>query len=320
MMHGEVLSNAGGETVTSSEHEHRLYRTILNQLSEPVYFVDRERRITFWNRAAAELSGYSVERILGTRCSDGMLCHVDEAGTHLCSGGCPLDATMRDGTPRTAKVYLTHADGHRIPIEVTTQPVRNDRGEIVGAVESFTDHRPRLSELERLRQLEREAFIDPLTGIGNRRFTEQVIAQRLDENRRYGWPFGVLFVDLDRFKTINDRWGHSVGDRVLKMAATTLVNTLRSFDFAGRWGGEELLAVLTNVDHTVLATVAERFRTMVAAGRVVENDEPVAVTVSVGAALARPNDTVETLVGRADELMYRSKRNGRNRVTVQPEP
>jgi diguanylate cyclase (GGDEF)-like protein/PAS domain S-box-containing protein len=306
--------------VTTINPNHQLYRAILDSLSEAVYFVDRSRRITYWNRAAEELTGYSANRIVGTSCPDGLLCHVDDAGTHLCQSGCPLTATMNDGASRHVEVYLKHAEGHRVPVRVRTQPVRADDGEIIGAVESFSDSRPRLSELERLRQLERDAFVDPLTGIGNRRYTEKVIGGRLEEQRRYGWPFGVLFIDLDSFKEINDRRGHVVGDRVLTMAAATLINTLRPFDFAGRWGGEELVAVLANADREVLGAVGERYRTLVASGRVLDNAEHVAVTVSIGAAVARCGDTMETLIERADQLMYASKRSGRNRVTLEPEP
>lgn len=125
----------------------------------------------------------------------------------------------------------------------------------------------------------------------------------------------MLFIDVDRFKEINDRHGHAVGDRALSVVAKTLRAAARSFDLVGRWGGEEFVAVLVNVDGRRLAAIAGRFHTLVASSRLSIDGGHTTVTVSVGATLADPRDTAEELVGRADGLMYRSKEAGRNRVT-----
>jgi diguanylate cyclase (GGDEF)-like protein len=194
----------------------------------------------------------------------------------------------------------------------------DDCGRVVGAVESFIDASPLQSALERISILEREALMDGLTGIGSRRFLEINLSARLDEMVRYGWPFSVLFVDIDHFKDVNDTYGHEVGDRVLAMVAKTLAGALRSFDLAGRFGGEEMLAVLPNIGRErPLTEVAERVRRLVEASYLTLDDgRLVAVSVSIGATMARPGDTVQSLVTRADGAMYASKQQGRNRVTV----
>ena len=138
---------------------------------------------------------------------------------------------------------------------------------------------------------------------------------------RYGWPFGVLFVDIDRFKEVNDTLGHEVGDRVLRMVARTLSADQRSFDLLGRWGGEEFLVILTNVTDEGLWSIAERSRIRVqesSAG--LEDGQSVSVTVSIGGTMAEKGDTLESLVRRADRRMYLSKSAGRNRVTVLAAP
>ncbi len=172
--------------------------------------------------------------------------------------------------------------------------------------------------LERIAQLEKMAYLDTLTGVANRRFTEMTLHSRLDERHRYGWSFGVMFIDVDHFKNVNDQHGHAVGDQVLAMVAKTLSNSVRSFDFVGRWGGEEFLAILANVDAAELHTFANRIRALVEQSHLAvgSGDQQVRVTVSIGATITRPDDSLTTLVRRSDEFMYASKKAGRNCVTL----
>ncbi|GAG00076.1 unnamed protein product, partial [marine sediment metagenome] len=122
--------------------------------------------------------------------------------------------------------------------------------------------------------------------------------------------------DIDHFKRVNDSHGHDAGDAVLKTVARTLLESSRGFDILGRWGGEEFLGLVQNVDEDHLGVVSERLRALVAASSVRHGDAEIRVTVSIGATLARTDDTPERLVKRADSVMYESKRAGRNRVTL----
>ena len=288
------------------------YRNLLDGLADGVYLVDRDRTITFWNKAAERITGYTADEIVGLHCGEEVLNHTDAEGRSLCALDCPLAATTADGAERQTEVYLRHRDGHRLPVRVRATPMLDADGRVIGAVEVFDDSSAQLSSLQRLRELEEMALIDSLTGLGNRRYTEMTVSARLDETKRYGWPFGVLFVDIDRFKRVNDALGHSVGDEVLGMVGRTLQNSLRPFDFLGRWGGEEFVAVVVNVEADQLRPVAERARALVARSRLTRDEGPVEVTVSIGATIARKEDTPETLVSRADRLMYQAKRAGRN--------
>jgi diguanylate cyclase (GGDEF)-like protein/PAS domain S-box-containing protein len=291
------------------------FRTLLESFSDGVYFVDPERRITYWNSAAERISGYAAGEVVGTFCFNETLMHVDCAGTRLCHNGCPLAATLADGEPREAEVFLHHKNGHRVPVQVRVAPVRDDSGRVTGAVEVFNDNTAGIVALQRIEELQAVAYIDALTGVANRGFTEITLRAKLEEMERFGWPFGVLFIDVDRFKTINDGHGHDVGDRVLATVARTLAGNARSFDLVGRWGGEEFLVIAVNVDEPKLCSLAERFRLLVAGSSAPTPGGGVGVTISVGAALARLGDDGAAVVGRADAAMYESKRSGRNRVT-----
>jgi len=213
------------------------YKDLVDNLYDGVYFVDLDRRITYWNRGAERITGYSAAQVVGCRCSDNLLMHVDYLGTGLCGAGCPLAATCLDGRAREAEVFLRHRDGHRVPVQVRASPMRDAEDRIVGAVEVFTD-RSTQSDLEhRAEELRRMALLDHLTEVANRRYLEMLIESRLAELERYGWPLGVLFVDVDHFKEVNDTYGHTAGDHVLRMVARTLASAARSFDVVGRWGG-----------------------------------------------------------------------------------
>lgn len=292
------------------------YRTLLDGLAEGVYFVDRDRRITYWNHGAERITGRPAAEVLGRRCRDNVLVHTDETGRNLCHEGCPLLATMQDGMPREVEVYLRHRDGHRVPVIVRASPIRR-RGVIIGAVESFDDNTKRMAALEQIRELEELAFVDPLTELPNRRLVEALLRSRLDELERYGWPVGIAILDVDGFKGVNDRFGHDAGDAALRMVARTLAGAARSFDVVGRYGGDEFLAVLAGVDEGRLRSATERLRALVARSQLELRERPLGVTVSCGASLARPGDDVRDVIERADAALLRAKRAGRNRVVLE---
>lgn len=294
----------------------KLFQQVLEKLDEGVYVCDDERRILFWNKGAEQLTGYSAEEVIGSHCFDELLLHVDEEGTNLCREGCPLSETMRSGQDQQRLVYLHHKQGHRVPVRVRTMPLRDDGGAINGAVEIFSSRSYQKDMLERISQLEREALIDPLTNLVNRRHLEASLDTRLAEQQRYGWRFGVLFIDIDHFKRVNDSHGHEVGDLLLRLVAMTLSNSMRPFDLVGRWGGEEFVAIVTKVTPQQLEHIAERARILVAESDILQDGQRLSVTISTGATMARSDDTVDTLIRRADRLMYASKTAGRNRTTT----
>jgi diguanylate cyclase (GGDEF)-like protein/PAS domain S-box-containing protein len=290
------------------------YQALLEELIEGIYYVDRDRNILFWNRAAERITGFTKKEVIGKSCRDNLLIHVDDGGRHLCLDSCPLQAALDDGEPREAEVFLHHKDGHRVPVFVRICPIRSEEDGVVGAVELFSDNSARLEMTGKLAVLEREVQIDPLTQAANRRYTEHVLHACYDEYRRFSWPFAVLFVDVDNFKAVNDTFSHEIGDRVLSMVAKTLMSNVRSFDHVGRWGGEEFLVILKNLDYRTMTVTAEKLRLLVSHSIFWHGERAVSVTVSIGAALVNDRDDPASLVGRADRLMYQSKEGGRNRV------
>lgn len=294
-----------------------IYRNVLDTIVDGVYFVDNEHRIVLWNKGAEQISGYGTDEVIGRCCADNILCHIDDQGTSLCVHSCPLAATITDGHPRTTDMYLHHKDGHRVSVEAKISPLRDENGNIVGAVEVFSDNSVKIAALQRIDRLVEESLIDPLTKVGNRRYIDITVGARFDEMNRYNWPFALVMCDVDHFKAINDTYGHAVGDEMLVTVSQTLQTAVRSFDFIGRWGGEEFLICLPNVgDPETLRQIVERFRALIGASSVAIGGKELSVTASFGATLVSREETANTVFKRVDALLYRSKQEGRNRVTV----
>jgi diguanylate cyclase (GGDEF)-like protein/PAS domain S-box-containing protein len=292
------------------------FRHVVDSLPDGVYVTDRERRITYWNRAAEVLTGYTAQEVLGKQCSDNFLMHMDDCGCLLCQGDCPLSRTLADGLPHRADVYLHHKSGHRVPVEVRVRPICGGNGEVVGAIEVFSDNSRQRAVREKLKELAKFAFLDPASQVGNRNYLEQQLFQHLDQFSAFGASFGIMLADLDKFKSINDSYGHAAGDAVLVSIAKTMSNCLRASDVVGRWGGDEFLAIFPGITRPFLANVCEKVRRLVAHSTVPVDGTQIQVTISVGAAMVAPGDSAESLLKRADIQLYASKQSGRNRVSL----
>jgi len=292
------------------------YHDLLNNLFDGVYYVDSERKITFWNRAAERITGFSESEVLGHDCADNILRHIDSTGKELCLKGCPLHQTLRDGEMREAYLFLHHKQGHRVPVHIRITPITDSSGKIIGSVEIFSDNTREQNVLQELELSQQEKFTDPLLGIGNRRFAEVIFKSRQHEMNAIQEPFSVVLIDLDGFKEINDRYGHKIGDQVLQMVVRSIENVLRSLDFVVRWGGDEFILFLPNAADPGLRDVLERIKIIVEKSFLMVNGQKVSVSASMGATVARAEDTLEGIFQRIDELMYRSKEEGKNRYTI----
>lgn len=156
---------------------------------------------------------------------------------------------------------------------------------------------------------------DTLTQLYNRRFLGSILKREIALCRRRQLGFAVLMIDVDHFKRINDEYGHETGDQVLQQIAMHLLNNARAGDFVFRYGGEEFLIVLAEVDQAVAMRVAEKLRKRIEEAEILlANDRRVNVTVSIGIAASDGHPDYERIVERADAALYQAKRNGRNRV------
>ncbi|NND84497.1 MAG: GGDEF domain-containing protein [Acidimicrobiia bacterium] len=212
----------------------------------------------------------------------------------------PASEQFLDGTPLTQATYLA---------EFTLALI------VLGGLIALVGEHLR-------RRIEELAELDSLTGILNRRAFFLLAQVQLNLALRHGEPVSLLMVDIDRFKAVNDTHGHLVGDAVLRGVAATLGDDLRAHDLIGRFGGEEFILLLYGLDAVDATVVAERLRTRVPSHTARSRDQEVGVTVSIGVTGGYPDPswTVDSLIAKADDALYRAKDMGRNRVEANRMP
>lgn len=292
-----------------------LYLTMINNLPEGIYFVDNERKILFWNKAAEHITGYSSDEIVGKYCQDTKLNHMDQKGISLCVMSCPLFATLADGVQRWDHIFVQHKEGYRVPISIHSLPIKKEEA-IVGAMEIFMQNSPSIYENDLVEHLADMAMHDPLTHLPNRRYLESFLKYKISESVRFGYLFAVLMGDIDNFRHFNNNYGHEAGDKVLVNIASAIKKNMRSDDLIGRWGGEEFVGVYTIRNPKDGVVIGEKFRQMVFRTALSYSGTTLNVSMSIGVTVIRRNDTLETVLNRVDRLMYQSKKKGKNCVTA----
>lgn len=170
----------------------------------------------------------------------------------------------------------------------------------------------------RYRSALNQAFKDPLTGAGNRIALNEALQREMELAKRHGYELAVLMLDIDHFKTINDRFGHLVGDEMLKAAVNTITQCVRQTDICFRYGGEEFVVILNNCNIANARLIAERIRMDVSETVLqTQDDNFLQATISCGLSVYDINDSLENLIHRADVALYKAKNSGRNKVCVQ---
>ncbi len=268
---------------------------------------DRDFRLVRWSPQAEHIFGWSAEEVLGMPLTDNALMHdMDrEAVTGL------VHRLTSGEEPRATGLTRNYRkDGETIWCEWYHSALLDDRGEIVSILSFVQDVSSRIQAEERLQYL---ATRDALTGLPNRLLLHERLTQAIAHAKRSGLRVGVLFIDLDRFKNVNDTLGHRIGDELLKLVSRALSGVLRETDLLARLGGDEFMVIVEDVDDALLlGRIAQKVCEAVAQPFTIEEHE-IYVTCSVGVAVyPDDSDNPEELLKYADVAMYRSKELGRN--------
>lgn len=284
-------------------------KDFLDNISEGVFILDSDKRIVYWNKMMERISGHKDIEVVGQYCHDKILMCVDPDGKNKpCQELCPSEQNLEKGIVAKTELIISHKSGHRVPVSMKMVPYMILDDNVSGTYVIIHDNSSNLEAMREIEKLRELSLIDPLTGVANRRFVEINLKQRFDELRRYGWGFGVVYMDIDGFKKINDNFGHDAGDKVLKALTKTLLKNVRSFDLIGRMGGDEFIAIIANTDENKLFFIADRLCLLVKETIIMSKGKEVSVTVSAGTTLAKKEDSYKTIMKRADELMYANKK------------
>jgi len=293
-----------------------LCNSVLDQVQDAVVWLDKDRKVVYWNKAAELMSGIEGAHILGRACYEEPALFVDFGGVNVCRDKCPVAMTLKDGAPRTLDIYLQHKQGFRMPATLRIIPVLKEDGEIIGAVETFTGTSPKVTLPLGLPELEKMGLVETETGIPSKSYLDMTLNTRLEEFQKYGLSFGLIYADIDNYGKILEKYGRFNAGKIVRTVARTLHKNIRFFDIAGRWGTEEFLVVLLNIDDSRLDIVANKLRLLIAESYITTETGMLNATVSMGASLVLRYDTVESLIKRGEQLMMHSKWLGKNRVSM----
>ncbi len=281
------------------EDEQQKFRTVVESLGEGITIKDLDYRILYQNRAMTELFGDRV----------GSACYAVFNLESPCQG-CPTIPALNDGqTHSSCRSY--RFDGETLHIESTASLLRDSQGTVTGTIEIIRDISERVKYEETIRDL---AFHDPLTGLANRRLFEDRLEQAIAKSRRYGVQFGLLTLDLDYFKDVNDTFGHEAGDQVLLEAAERIKTCCkRDLDTISRQGGDEFCIIFTDCGgRDKLTALAEKLLEQFSLPFHLA-DARTEVTTSIGISIFPDNGSVmKELEIASDRAMYAAKKAGRN--------
>ena len=305
------------EAAQEIERLNRQNWLILDSAGEGIYGLDTEGKTTFVNPAAAAMTGFDPEDLIG-KSQHEVVHHSYSDGTSYPVQDCPIYAALTDGeVHRVDDEVFWRKDGTSFQVEYTSTPILEDV-EIVGAVVTFTDITERKTLEERL---EYQALHDPLTGLPNRQLLLDRLGHALARTQRSsGSGVAVLFMDLDGFKVVNDSLGHDTGDRLLAAVAERLKGCFRPEDTLARFAGDEFIVLLEEVDGAddalrVAQRITEEFQ-----GHFALEGREIFVRFSIGVALGEAHTkSPEGLLRDADIAMYRAKEDAADYRVFDPE-
>ncbi|MEW8561778.1 MAG: diguanylate cyclase, partial [Candidatus Thiodiazotropha sp.] len=289
---------------------HNYIQRVVDAIADPTLVIDiNNHQLQLVNQSA--LSLYTNEIQL----KEGMTCYrLSHKRNTPCSGKhdpCPITEIQK--TKKSVSVVHKHynSQGKVMYVDVRATPIFDDSGEHV--VQIIESHRDITDTINMEKQLQYIAETDRLTQIYNRtKFDEELKNQiawaSLTNNR-----FGLIMLDLDHFKQVNDNFGHDVGDAVLKKTVELLHTRIRKSDILARWGGEEFMIIAPDIDQSDLLSMIESLRSSI---ENIEHEGVGRVTASFGASIITHNDNIQSLLKRVDMALYRSKHSGRNRCTI----
>ena len=306
----ETAIEAANEMVMNAQMDYMQLSHIFNTALDAKCVIDQQFNIQKINRTFSKLFGVQEKEALNKKC-------FDLVPSHECrSSQCPLERILAGESTVEQDIEKKSADGSIIACLMSASAFYDPGGELYGVTISFRDITDRKLMEEKLREL---ATTDGLTKIFNRHHFFELSSREFERTKRYGTPLSILILDIDHFKSINDTYGHDIGDRALIRLAEVITTNLRNSDIFGRIGGEEFAVLLPNTDLTSAVSVAERLRQNVEITPVTFDNGRLHVSVSIGIAQANADSMALTdLFKASDGALYKAKENGRNRIEISP--
>jgi len=285
------------------------YLRLFEDSFDTIIIIDQTGAVSDCNPATQELTGYtrtemnaiSLQNLFTPQSSSVLLEYMNSLLT---------DESAKNH--HYIETQLINRSGIEVSVNLSLHLIHNgSKARFAVTLHNITEQKLRENRLEEL------ASHDVLTGIHNRRFFDARLQTEWERSERHGHQLSLLIIDIDLFKHVNDKFGHTAGDAVLKMIAQTVSGLLRSIDVLARWGGEEFIVLLAETDLRGAMIVGEKIREEISNSSTVFDGQTLAVTASIGIASRQNPDEITALIQRADKALYVAKQTGRNKVVGQ---
>jgi diguanylate cyclase (GGDEF)-like protein/PAS domain S-box-containing protein len=286
---------------------------LLDHMQDGVIFVDAAGKVMFWNHGAERLTGISGKSMKQRLFVPSLIQMQDDQQQPIADADCPVLNALRSGTQLSRRFQIADREGRPIAVDTQIAPVVDAAGLCIGLTLLLHDISSELSLEQRCESLHDKATKDALTQVANRAEFDRVLAEFVKAHRETKRPCSLIMTDIDRFKSVNDTYGHQAGDQVIQSIAQMLKNFSRAGDLVARYGGEEFALLCADCDNATAAHRADEVRVAFSQVRHPALSER-CVTASFGVTEIQPGDTAETFLRRSDRALMEAKETGRNRV------
>jgi diguanylate cyclase (GGDEF)-like protein/PAS domain S-box-containing protein len=282
--------------------EPEICRDILESLPTGMCVVDLQKRIVFWSDGAERITGRLRHEVIGRSCVSEPLLHCDQPGCEFCSEECPLARAMKTSQPTDASgLLLHHKSGHELPVRIRAVPIHNQRGSILGAVATFEDLE--IASNDRQDGARLPVCVDEVTGVATRAMVQAQLRETFAAFADTHVPFGILQFRLEGLEHFRAAFGTEAASSLLRVIARTLESALWKTDFVGRWTDDQFLVILNGCREAALYSVRERVRHMLANDSIDWWGDRRSLPVATGQATAQPDDTIESILDRAQKSL-----------------
>jgi len=301
--------------VDDQHREREGYRALVHESNSIILCMNPKGQITFINKYAQDLFGYTEEELIGKNLIGTLTPEIESSGRNLTN----LIKNIRNDPEKYTEYENENIkkNGETIWVNWSNKAVYDTQGNIKEIRSIGNDITSRKKLEEDLRVM---ASIDQLTGVLNRRRLIEISQVEFKKCQKTNQKLALLLIDIDRFKRVNDLYGHAVGDKALQNVATLCNKSLRKSDYMGRLGGEEFAILFPQTSLNEAEKMAERLRKSIEKAPINIEEQKIKLTISIGvAAYKKEDEDITVLINRADQAMYQAKRSGRNRVVSEEE-
>lgn len=276
-----------------------IYRDILDGLQIGVSVIDLEKKIVFWSDGAEQVTGYARIDVIGHTCAENILVHCNQNSCEMCTEKCPMATALHDAKAVEAMTFVHHKSGHRVAVRTWAIPLRNNRGSIIGVIQTFESEFTPAHADPKGRSMKEQGWLDEITGLPNRAVMHSHLREALGTFTEVHIPFGVVCLQIHELGRFRSSYGQGAARTLLQVLARTLRNAVWPTDFVGLWSDGRFLVILMGCSEEALQAVSQRTLKALSSATIRWWGEDLSVAISAGSTGARAGDSVESLLERA---------------------